>query len=195
MPICSLPEAIALPSAPQKKNNINTACENGVLQISSSEATPSPSLGSFRVAVVSMPDSETKQEIMNTSSLLILSMPPDNLLHEMTHYSLEVQTANSRQILKFGDVQVDLQRYEIHRGNQIVMLTALEFKVLKFFLFRPHQVVSRLELLDTVWGYSRYTVTRTVDNQILRLRKKLEQEPAHPVHFRTIHGVGYKFIP
>jgi DNA-binding response OmpR family regulator len=55
-------------------------------------------------------------------------------------------------------------------------------------------VISRDELLSEVWGYQNYPSTRTVDNHILKIRQKLERDPANPVHFRTVHGVGYKFI-
>ena len=53
----------------------------------------------------------------------------------------------------------------------------------------------RDELLNEVWGYQNYPSTRTVDNHILKLRQKLEKDPANPVHFRTVHGMGYKFVP
>ena len=75
------------------------------------------------------------------------------------------------------------------------MLTAHEFKLLKFFLDNPERVLGREELLNDVWGYNFYPTTRTVDNQILRLRQKLEVNPANPLHFVTIHGAGYKFVP
>jgi len=55
----------------------------------------------------------------------------------------------------------------------------------------PERVISRDELLNEVWGYQNYPSTRTVDNHILKLRQKLERDPANPVHFRTVHGVGY----
>jgi DNA-binding response OmpR family regulator len=57
------------------------------------------------------------------------------------------------------------------------------------------RVISRDELLNDVWGYQKYTCTRTVDNHILRLRQKFEWKPSRPVHFRTVHGAGYKFLP
>jgi DNA-binding response OmpR family regulator len=57
------------------------------------------------------------------------------------------------------------------------------------------RAISRDELLNEVWGYENYPCTRTVDNHILRLRQKLENDPANPEHLVTIHGMGYKFIP
>jgi len=59
----------------------------------------------------------------------------------------------------------------------------------------PERVLSRDELLNQVWGYECYPSTRTVDNHILKLRQKLELDPANPIYIRTIHGAGYKFVP
>ena len=75
-----------------------------------------------------------------------------------------------------------------------VTLTALEFKLLRFFTANPDTVFSRESLLEKVWGYNAFPTTRTVDNQILKLRQKLEQDPARPAHLHTIYGAGYKFI-
>ena len=97
--------------------------------------------------------------------------------------------------LGFGDVSVDFLKMEIHKAGTLVALTAHEFKLLRFFLDNPGRVVSREELLSDVWGLSFHLTTRTVDNQVLKLRQKLEADPANPVHFRTVHGVGYKFLP
>lgn len=95
----------------------------------------------------------------------------------------------------FGDVSVNFLSMEVYRNGEPVALTALEFKTLKYFLLNPRRVISRDELLSEVWGYRNYPCTRTVDNHILRLRQKLEQVPARPFHFRTVHGAGYKFVP
>jgi DNA-binding response OmpR family regulator len=84
---------------------------------------------------------------------------------------------------------------EISKSGTPVALTAHEFKLLRYFLDNPGRVVARDELLNDVWGLNFHLTTRTVDNQILKLRQKLEQDPANPVHFRTVHGVGYKFVP
>ena len=95
---------------------------------------------------------------------------------------------------RFDNVSVDFTKMELTREGQPVSLTAQEFKILKFFLQNPDRVVSREQLLNEVWGYQNYPSTRTVDNHILRLRQKLEKDPAYPVHFRTVHGAGYKFV-
>jgi DNA-binding response OmpR family regulator len=94
----------------------------------------------------------------------------------------------------FGDVTVDFPRMEIKRSGALVTLTAHEFKLLKFFLDNAERVLTREELLNDVWGYNFYPSTRTVDNQILKLRQKLEIDPTNPKHFRTVHGAGYKFV-
>jgi DNA-binding response OmpR family regulator len=95
----------------------------------------------------------------------------------------------------FDDVSVDFAKMEVIRSGLPVTMTAQEFKVLKFLLENAERVVSREELLNEVWGYQNYPSTRTVDNHILKLRQKLEKDPAQPVHFRTMHGAGYKFVP
>ena len=95
----------------------------------------------------------------------------------------------------FADVKVDFTKMELTRAGQDVALTAQEFKVLKFMAQNPERVISREELLNEVWGYQNYPSTRTVDNHILKLRQKLEKDPANPVHFRTVHSSGYKFVP
>ena len=97
-------------------------------------------------------------------------------------------------VVLFGSVRVDLLQSEVSRSEIPVVLTALEFKVLRFFVTSPGRVISREELLNQVWGFANYPCTRTVDNHVLRLRKKLEPDPACPVHFQTVHGVGYKFV-
>lgn len=97
--------------------------------------------------------------------------------------------------ITFADVKVDFTKMEIWRDGNPVQLTAQEFKVLRFMIQNAERVLSREELLNFVWGYQNYPSTRTVDNHILRLRQKLEKDPANPLHFRTVHSSGYKFVP
>jgi len=96
---------------------------------------------------------------------------------------------------QFGQVRIDFLSMEVHRSNRLVNMTAMEFKVLKFFVSNPKRVISRDELLNEVWGYDSYPCTRTVDNHVLKLRQKLEPDAPNPVYFQTVRGVGYKFIP
>src|SRR6202522_2752617 len=95
----------------------------------------------------------------------------------------------------FGDVKVNFTKMELWREGNLVQLTSQEFKVLKFMIQNAERVLSREELLNHVWGYRNYPSTRTVDNHILRLRQKVEKDPANPLHFRTVHSSGYKFVP
>jgi len=98
------------------------------------------------------------------------------------------------QKFSFADIFIDFTKMEVIREGKALALTAQEFKTLKFMVQNPERVITRDELLNEVWGYHNYPSTRTVDNHILKLRQKLEKDPANPVHFRTIHGVGYKFV-
>jgi len=95
----------------------------------------------------------------------------------------------------FGEVKVDFTKMELRRSGDLVPMTSQEFKVLKFMIQNAERVLSREELLNQVWGYRNYPSTRTVDNHILRLRQKLEKDSANPLHFRTVHSAGYKFVP
>lgn len=96
---------------------------------------------------------------------------------------------------RFADCEVDFKKMTAHRKGVPVVLTSHEFRLLKFFTDNAERVLSREELLNEVWGYNCYPTTRTVDNQILKLRQKLEPDPANPTHFLTIYGAGYKFVP
>jgi DNA-binding response OmpR family regulator len=101
----------------------------------------------------------------------------------------------SHEILTFGDARIDFTGMEATRAGKTVTLTTQEFKLLKFLASSAGRVVSREELLNEVWGYQNYPSTRTVDNHILRLRQKLEPDPATPHFLLTMHGAGYKFVP
>jgi DNA-binding response OmpR family regulator len=97
-------------------------------------------------------------------------------------------------VMSFDNISIDFRKMEVLRDGKPVVLTAQEFKTLKFLVENADRVIGRDELLNDVWGYQNYPSTRTVDNHILKLRQKLERNQANPVHFRTIHGVGYKFV-
>jgi two-component system, OmpR family, phosphate regulon response regulator PhoB len=97
--------------------------------------------------------------------------------------------------LKFGDVEVDFRRHAAVRSGRAIEMTRKEFALLRFLASCEDTVVTRDELLNKVWGFEAYPVTRTVDNHIAGLRAKLEADPARPVYIQTVHGVGYKFVP
>lgn len=96
--------------------------------------------------------------------------------------------------VRFGGNHVDLKRY---RGRDAAgaehELTHKEAMILKLLAEREGEVVSRDEILDVVWGYAAFPSSRTIDNFILRLRRRFESDPSQPAHFHTVHGVGYRF--
>jgi DNA-binding response OmpR family regulator len=106
-----------------------------------------------------------------------------------------LRNPNPTDSFEFEGVTGCFSTMEIHRNGRPVSLTCKEFKTLAYLIKNPRRVISRHELLNEVWGYENYPRTRTVDNHILKLRKKLETEPTHPKHFHTVHSSGYKFLP
>ncbi|UCH09322.1 MAG: response regulator transcription factor [Fidelibacterota bacterium] len=94
----------------------------------------------------------------------------------------------------FGNVHIDFKKMVAIKGDKPLKLSAKEFEVLKYLIEREGEVVSRNALLDEVWGYEAFPSTRTVDNFILSLRKKIEDHPSKPSHLLTAHTVGYKFV-
>ena len=117
------------------------------------------------------------------------------LLEEMRNAVEGLKTIKGGTTVVFGDVTVNFPAMEAVRKGEPFVLTTKEFKTLKYLVQNARRAISRDELLNEVWGYENYPCTRTVDNHILRLRQKLERDPSRPVHFQTMHGAGYKFLP
>jgi two-component system response regulator VicR len=97
--------------------------------------------------------------------------------------------------LRFGAAEIDFRSYEARRNGEPVEMTRKEFAILRFLASRAGQVVTRDDLLNEVWGFESYPSSRTVDNHVAGLRAKLERDASQPEHIRTVHGVGYKFVP
>jgi two-component system alkaline phosphatase synthesis response regulator PhoP len=96
----------------------------------------------------------------------------------------------------FDGNRVNFSTYEISgRGKKRFGLTKREARLLKLLIERKNEVVSREEILETVWGYDVYPSTRTIDNYILAFRKYFEKNPKSPKYFHSVRGVGYKFTP
>ncbi len=93
----------------------------------------------------------------------------------------------------FGDVEVDLHRFEVRRAGKPISVTALEFKLLCTFLRLRGRAVTRDRLLDEVWGREVVVIDRVVDTHIANLRKKIEPEPAAPRYLVSVRGTGYRF--
>jgi two-component system alkaline phosphatase synthesis response regulator PhoP len=94
---------------------------------------------------------------------------------------------------RFGDVSIDFRRTEVLKDGRPVDLSALEFKLLRYFVEHRGATLSRDELLNEVWGYDAMPSTRTVDVHVAWLRQKLEPNSKLPQYILTIHGLGYKF--
>jgi DNA-binding response OmpR family regulator len=107
----------------------------------------------------------------------------------------DLQTTRINQVAHFGEFSLDFRRMELCRAEQPIELTLREFKVLKFLVSRPKVVVSRQRLITSAWPKRKRSSHRTVDNCIAKLRQKIENNPECPVFIRTVHGVGYKFVP
>jgi DNA-binding response OmpR family regulator len=96
-------------------------------------------------------------------------------------------------IVRVGDVDVDFDRGEIRRGDQVSQLTALEFKLLQVFIRAPGRILSREQLISEAWGPNTFVTDRVVDNHIGSLRRKLEPDAAEPQYLKNIRGLGYRF--
>ena len=102
------------------------------------------------------------------------------------------QTSATR-VLKAASLELDRSRCEARLDGSALTLTATEFRLLEFLMSRPGVVFSREQLLDAVWGHDRAVTDRTVDVYILRLRQKIESDPANPLFIRSVRGFGYSF--
>jgi DNA-binding response OmpR family regulator len=97
-------------------------------------------------------------------------------------------------IVRFGDVEVDLDRRLILRNGAQLKATRLEYELLTFFLHNVDRPLTRDMILNSVWGFESYPNTRTVDAHVVRLRQKIEANPNAPRHVLTVHGLGYRFV-
>ena len=97
--------------------------------------------------------------------------------------------------LNFGDVEIDLKKFTARRKGQKLLLTAREFRLLEYFFLNKEQVLSRIQILEAVWGTTYASGTRTVDVHIAKLRKKIEVDSENPRHLQTVRSAGYKFVP
>ena len=110
------------------------------------------------------------------------------LLRRASHEPLEPGTFH------FDKVDIDFTHFIAEKNGRSLRLTSTEFTLLHLLISQKRKVLTREELLNKVWGYEFFPQSRTVDNHILRLRQKLEDDPNHPRHILTMHGLGYKFV-
>lgn len=104
----------------------------------------------------------------------------------------EIDTAQSN-VREFGNLRIDLNRYEVTKNGDILELTLREFELLRYLAEREDRVFSREQLLEDVWGYEYYGDIRTVDVTVRRLREKLEDDSSNPKFILTKRGIGYYF--
>ncbi|MCH7633048.1 MAG: response regulator transcription factor [Planctomycetes bacterium] len=98
-------------------------------------------------------------------------------------------------ILRIGDATVDMVKGHVSRGDQTALLGYFELEILKMLVENAEQPVERNKILDVIWGLEGFPVTRTVDNHIVSLRRKIEPDPKNPRHIVTVHSIGYRFVP
>jgi DNA-binding response OmpR family regulator len=98
-------------------------------------------------------------------------------------------------VYRFAEIEIDFDKYEIRRGRITEHLSGNEREMLRLLVGRPGEPVPRSEFLDSIWGVEAFPTNRTVDNYIVKLRKKIERDPTRPKRIVTVHGVGYKFVP
>lgn len=95
---------------------------------------------------------------------------------------------------KVGDIEVDFNRFIARGPKGESPLSYYECEILKLLVSKAAVPVSRTDIIRRIWGYNAYPTTRTVDNHIVKLRRKLEKTPERPRHILTVHGIGYKFV-
>ena len=116
-------------------------------------------------------------------------------IHALLRRCASNEKVNSQlQCFQIGQANVDPKKYQIRRGDIVEELTAKELKILQLLYEHPGEVFSRDRLLNEVWGYNYFGTTRTLDQVIVQLRKKLGDNGNDPVHLLTVHGVGYRLV-
>ena len=98
------------------------------------------------------------------------------------------------EVHRFGDLEINFKKYEARKKGKTLKLSPREYELLKWFIEREGEIISRDELLNQVWGYDSFPNTRTIDTHIAKLRHKIEDNPEEPKLIVTIHGIGYKFL-
>lgn len=97
--------------------------------------------------------------------------------------------------MQIGDAVVDMVKGRVERGKEVHVLGHFELEILKMLVENAEKPVNRNQLLDVIWGLEGFPATRTVDNHIVSLRRKIEPDAKHPRHLVTVHSIGYKFVP
>jgi DNA-binding response OmpR family regulator len=114
---------------------------------------------------------------------------------------IKVRLRNTERIEKavpdcysFGNVEIYFAQFKAKNNGVELELTSLELEILKYFILHPKEVITRDALLDKIWGYDSFPTTRTIDNHILKIRKKIEEDPSRPQYILSVYGGGYRFM-
>ena len=121
-------------------------------------------------------------------SFMELMARVEALLRRTSRQPLQSET------FRFGEITVNFKKFEITRRGAPVEVSPREFNILKYFIEHRGEVIARDQLLDAVWGYGSFPLTRTVDMHIAKLRHKIEDTPSTPRFIITVHRIGYKFV-
>jgi two-component system phosphate regulon response regulator OmpR len=108
---------------------------------------------------------------------------------------LTTMTWSCDDVVRFGPFSLNISRMQLLRNEEVITLSSMEFQLLRIFSANPHRPMSRDHLLDKVKGREHESLDRSLDVQVLRLRRKIEDDPSTPKYIRTIWGVGYMFVP
>jgi DNA-binding response OmpR family regulator len=117
----------------------------------------------------------------------------NGLLRRREWFAREAAVQDSSSVIEINGRQIDLENLELRHGSELVHLTLMEAKLLRYLIENGGRAVSRNEILEKVWNMQEDTDTRAIDNFIVRLRKLIEDEPNNPTIVRTVRGVGYRF--
>jgi len=123
---------------------------------------------------------------------------PFSVLELLARINAVLRRANSEseetEIHKFGNLEINLKNYEARKNGVPLQLSPREYELLRCFIERKGEIVSRAEILNQVWRYDSFPNTRTIDAHVAKLRSKIEDNPEDPKLIITIHGIGYKFL-
>jgi two-component system, OmpR family, alkaline phosphatase synthesis response regulator PhoP len=141
-------------------------------------------------------DAGTNQYLTKPFDLDELISRVKNLLSMGKARASKPNPASSRlKQYEFGQTRIDFEAYEARVNGKLIRLTALQLKLLEYFIEHQGRVVTRQELLENVWNMPGYMNTRAPDQFLRQMRKTFELEPSRPKHFLTVRDVGYRFVP
>jgi len=118
-----------------------------------------------------------------------------NAMLRRQHMLHTAATWDEEDIATFGPFSLNISRMQLRKGEETIALSSTEFQLLRAFVSNPHRPMSRDHLLDKVKGREHESLDRSLDVQVLRLRRKIEDDASSPKYIRTIWGVGYVFVP